>query len=151
MPATRTANRLPGYLRLANPVIKALSRLGLGLGTIHVIAVPGRRSGKLRSTPVSPLTVSGHRYVIAGLSDSDWARNARAAGWGLLSRGRRTTRMTLREVTDPAEQRRVLRAFPTEVPHGVDFFVRTGVVPGPTPDDFEQGAGRCVIFELVPD
>lgn len=79
--------------------------------------------------------------MIAGLSDSDWARNARATGWGLLSRGRRTTRMTLREVTDPAEQRRVLRAFPTEVPHGVDFFVRTGVVPGPTPDDFEQGAG----------
>ncbi|MFC7621199.1 deazaflavin-dependent nitroreductase [Microlunatus sp. GCM10028923] len=147
MTATR---QLPAYLKVANPLIKVLNRLGLSLGTMRVIAVPGRRSGRLRATPVSPLVVDGRRYVIAGLPGSDWARNARAAGWGLLSRGRRTERITLTEVTEPAEQRAVLRAFPTEVPHGVDFFVQAGVTPGITPDDFEQAAGRCAIFMITP-
>jgi hypothetical protein len=101
---TTTTYRLPGYLKIANPLIKGLNRLGLSLGTMRVIAVPGRRSGKLRATPVSPLTVEGHRYVIAGLPGSDWAKNARAAGWGLLSRGRRTERVTLTEVIEPSEQ-----------------------------------------------
>lgn len=32
-----------------------------------------------RSAPVSPLTVSGGRYVVSALPDSDWARNVRAA------------------------------------------------------------------------
>lgn len=145
-----TTPQLPGYLKVANPLIKVLNRLGLSLGTMHVIAVPGRNSGKLRATPVSPLTVDGRRYVIAGLSGSDWARNARAAGGGQLTRGRRTERVTLTEVTDPAEQRKVLRAFPTEVPHGVDFFVQAGVTPGTTPDDFEHAAGRSAIFMITP-
>lgn len=146
---TTTTYQLPGYLKIVNPLIKVLNRLGLSLGTMRVIAVPGRRSGKLRATPVSPLTVDGRRYVIAGLPGSDWARNARAAGWGLLSRGRRTERVTLTEVIGPDEQRAVLRAFPTEVPHGVDFFVQAGVTPGPTPDDFAQAAGRCAIFMIT--
>lgn len=141
--------RVPRYVRVANPLIKGLNRLGLSIGTMRVIAVPGRRSGKLRATPVSPLTVDGRRYVIAGIEGSDWAKNARAAGWGTLSTGRRTEKITLTEVTDPAEQRAALRAFPIEVPHGVDFFVQAGVVPGRTPDDFEQGAGRCVIFRIT--
>ena len=54
-------------------------------------AGPGRAVG---------LTVGGQRYVIAGLIASDWAKNARTAGWGMLSRGRRTTRVTLTELTE---------------------------------------------------
>jgi hypothetical protein len=106
-------------------VIKGLNRIGLTLGTMRVIAMPGRKSGKLRATPVSPLTVAGCRYV------------------------RRTEKITLTEVTDPEEQRAVLRAFPTEVPQRVDLFVQAGVVAGRTPDDSERGAGRCVIFLIT--
>ncbi len=73
---------LPTWLPYANRVVRALSRLGLPLGTVRVLTVPGRRSGEPRSTPVSPLTVAGRRYVVAGLPQSDWARNVRAAGHG---------------------------------------------------------------------
>jgi deazaflavin-dependent oxidoreductase (nitroreductase family) len=82
--------------------VRTVSRLGIPLGTIHVLTVPGRRSGKPRSTPISPLTVNGRRYVVAGLPDSDWARNVRAAGHAELSQGRRRVSVTLTEVTDPA-------------------------------------------------
>ena len=141
---------LPSWLPVANRIVKALQRIGLPLGTIHVLTVPGRVSGRPRTTPVSPLVVDGHRYVIAGLSQSDWARNARAAGRGELARGRRRQAVALREVTDPALRRTVVRAFPTEVPHGVEFFVRTGLVEGPAPEQFAAAADRVAVFEVSP-
>ncbi|WP_152362422.1 deazaflavin-dependent nitroreductase [Microlunatus speluncae] len=147
---TSSSYQVPRYVRWANPLIKVLNRLGLTIGTMRVIAVPGRKSGRLRSTPVSPVTVQGRRYAIAGISGSDWAKNARAAGWGTLSTGRRTEQIALTEVIDPDEQRAVLRTFPVQVPHGVDFFIQAGVVTGPTPEEFERGVGRCVIFRITP-
>ena len=78
---------LPRWFRAANYAVRAMSRIGLRMGPVCVLTVPGRRTGKPRSAPVSPLTVSGGQYVVAGLPDSDWARNVRAAGHAQLSRG----------------------------------------------------------------
>jgi deazaflavin-dependent oxidoreductase (nitroreductase family) len=131
-----------------NRVVRFLQRLGLQLGTIHVLTVPGRTSGTSRATPVSPLTVDGRRYVIAALPQADWARNVRAAGTGELAHGRRRQRVALAEVTDPDLRRAVVRAFPTEVPHGVPFFVRLGLVRAGDPDEFAGIADRVAVFEL---
>ena len=142
------AGTLPGWLRPANRLVKGLQRLGLPLGTIHVLTVPGRVSGAPRSTPVSPLTVEGRRYVVAGLPHGDWARNVRAAGSGELTQGRRRSTIVLREVTDPAERRDVMTAFPTEVPGGVFFFVRLGLVAKGTPAEFAAASDEVAVFEL---
>jgi deazaflavin-dependent oxidoreductase (nitroreductase family) len=139
---------LPSWLPAANRLVRLLQRLGLRLGTIHVLTVPGRVSGAPRPTPVSPLTVDGRRYVIAGLPQSDWARNARAAGRGELAYGRHRHAVTLAEVTDPDLRRAVVRTFPTEVPHGVPFFVRLGLVRSGRPGDFAAIADRVAVFEL---
>lgn len=139
---------LPRWLPAANRLVRLMQRLGLQLGTIHVLTVPGRVSGAPRPTPVSPLTVDGRRYVIAALPQADWARNARAAGTGVLTYGRRTQSVTLTEVTDPELRRAVVRAFPTEVPHGVQFFVRLGLVKGGDTDEFAGVADRVAVFEL---
>jgi deazaflavin-dependent oxidoreductase (nitroreductase family) len=139
---------LPSWLPFANRVVRALSRLGLPLGTIRVLVVPGRRSGEPRATPVSPLTVDGRRYVISALPQSDWARNIRAAGRGELVRGRRRAPVTLTEITDPEVTRAVLRAFPREVPGGVPFYVRLGLVQRADPDQFEAVADRVAVFRL---
>jgi hypothetical protein len=88
-------------------------------------------------------------YVgIAALPKSDWARNVRAAGTGELAYGRRRQRVALSEVTDPDLRRTVVRAFPTEVPHGVPFFVRLGLVKAGDPDEFAGIADRVAVFEL---
>lgn len=142
---------LPRWLPYANGIVKAFSRLGAPLGTIRVLEVPGRRSGLPRATPVSPLSVSDREYVIAGIPDADWALNAAAAGRGTLVQGRRRRPVRLEEVTDLAERRSVMRAFPTHVPHGVPFFVRIGLVDGPDPDQFEQAADRVRVFEILGD
>ena len=137
---------LPGWLKPVNRLVKLLSRAGLPLGTIHVLSVPGRSTGALRTTPVSPLTVDGKRYIVSPLPTSDWVRNAQAAGWGLLAAGRKSERVRLEEVADPVEKAAVLRAFPTEVPGGVSFFIRVGAVTTGSPDEFEAAAPGCVVF-----
>lgn len=139
---------LPSWLPAVNRLVKLLQRLGVPLGTIHVLTVPGRVSGAPRATPVSPLTVDGRRFVIAALPQADWARNVRAAGRGRLAYGRRHSTVTLTEVTDPDLRRVVMRAFPTEVPHGVEFFVRIGLVRGADPEEFAAAADRVAVFEL---
>lgn len=140
--------RLPRWLKPANRIVKILHALGLRLGTIRVLTVPGRNSGKLRSTPVSPLTVGAARYIVAGLPDGDWAKNARAAERGLLRNRRSQEEVRLREITDAHLNTEVMRAFPTEVPHGVDFFVQLGLVDGPEPESFAGASAQVAVFEL---
>lgn len=141
--------RLPGWLPTANRVVKLMNRVGVPLGTIRVLVIPGRVSGIARATPVSPLLLSGRRFVIAGLPDADWALNARAAAHGELVRGRRREPVRLIEVDEPALCKEVMRAFPVEVPHGVPLFVKIGLVTGADPGQFAAAADQVAVFELV--
>ncbi|WP_281189950.1 nitroreductase family deazaflavin-dependent oxidoreductase [Millisia brevis] len=119
------------------------------VGPTRVLTVPGRRTGEPRSTPVTPITVDGARYVIAALPNADWARNIRAAGHGELAQGRRRVAYTIREVADLDVCRSVLRAFPVQARGGVPFYVRLGLVDGPDPDQFAAVADKVAVFELI--
>ena len=125
-----------------------LSKLGIGgeKGPL-VLTVAGRKTGKPRSTPVTPMTVDGSRYVVGGLPGADWVANARAAGTATLHRGRRAQQVRMTEI--PAEQARpLLRQFPTLVPTGVGFIRNAGLVDKGTPDEFEALAGRLPVFRF---
>lgn len=137
---------LPGWLSLVNPVVAFLQRLGLVVGPMCLISVPGRRSGRMRTTPVSLLVVDGRRYVVAGTGEADWVENARRAGWAILSRGRREERVRLVEL--PVEERApILREFPEKVPGGVTFFRRLYGISG-SPEEFAGLAPRCPVFRI---
>ncbi|MDQ2787855.1 MAG: nitroreductase/quinone reductase family protein [Chloroflexota bacterium] len=142
--------RLPRWLKPMNRVNMAIQRLGLPIGPVHVLSVPGRTSGVLRSTPVTPLIVDGHRYIIGGQTDADWVKNARASGWGMLATGRNRQRVTLTEL--PIEERApILRAFPRLVPGGVPFFRQLyGLPKDPAglPEAFAALAPRCSVFRI---
>jgi hypothetical protein len=145
----KVTGRLPAWLPAANRVVRALARLGVPLSAIHVLTVPGRTSGRPRPTPVVPLTVAGHRYVVAGIPQADWARNARAAGHGTLRTRGVTRAVLLTEVLDPEVKRAVLHAFPTEVPGGVAFFQQLGLVERGDPDEFAAVADQVAVFEVA--
>ena len=138
--------KLPGWLKLFNPVIIVLQRLGVAVGTMRLLSVPGRKSGKLRTTPVSPLTVDGKRYIVAGLEESDWVKNVRTSGWAILARGRKQERVILVELS-PEERAPILRAFPREVPHGIQFFQHLYGVTG-DPEEFAALAPLCPMFRV---
>lgn len=142
--------RPPWWLKYVNKVMIGLNKLGVGSdkGPV-VLTVTGRKSGKPRSTPVTPMTVDGHRYIVGGLPKGDWAANARAAGEATVHQGRKDQRVRVVEI--PVEQARpLLRQFPVLVPTGVGFMRNAGLVTGPNPDEFEALAGRCPVFRLDP-
>ena len=140
------AGRLPRWLKLANPVIVALQRRGVVIGTMRLLSVPGRKSGELRTTPVSPMTTDGERYIIAGFEGADWVKNVRSAGWGILARGRKEERVNLVELPT-GERAPVLRKFPPKVLHGVQYFRQLYGIDG-TPEEFEALASRCPVFRV---
>jgi deazaflavin-dependent oxidoreductase (nitroreductase family) len=139
----------PRYLKPMNKLMVAVQKLGLPTGPAMVLTVPGRRSGKPRSTPMTPFQVDGGLYVVAGYPGADWAANARAAGTGTLSRGRRRRQVRIVELT-AAQARPILRIFPVEVPVGVAFAKSSGMVVDGTPDEFEALAGRIAVFRFDP-
>lgn len=140
--------RPPWWLKYVNKVMIGLQKLGVNFGPV-VLTVPGRKSGKPRSTPVTPMTVDDKVYVVGGLPRSDWTANARAAGEGTLHRGRHTERVRLFEMS-VEDARPLLRKFPVKVPSEVGFVKNAGLVTGPNPDEFEALAGKCPVFRLDP-
>jgi deazaflavin-dependent oxidoreductase (nitroreductase family) len=142
--------RPPWWLKPLNRVYMAMLKLGLPVSGKEgpvVLTVTGRNSGQPRSTPITPMYIDGERYVVGGFPGADWVRNAQADPHATLTQGRRTERVTMVEI--PAEQARpLLRAFPTEVPTGVGFMKRTGLVTHGTPEEFEALAGRCSVFRF---
>lgn len=140
--------RPPWWLKYVNRVFIGLSKLGIGgdKGPV-ILTVAGRKTGKPRSTPVTPMTVEGSRYVVGGLPGADWVANARAAGTATLHQGRRTQQVRMTEMP-PDQARPLLRQFPTLVPTGVSFIRNAGLVDKGTPDEFEALAGRLPVFRF---
>jgi deazaflavin-dependent oxidoreductase (nitroreductase family) len=132
-----------------NKVLMAVQKLGVPTGPAMVLTVPGRKSGKPRSSPMTPFQVDGDLYVVAGYPGADWAANARAAGTGTLSKGRRSRPVRIVELT-AAQARPILRVYPSEVPVGVSFAKSSGMVVDGTPDEFEALAGRLAVFRFEP-
>jgi len=141
--------RPPWWLKPANKVFIQMSRLGMSFGgeSPVVLTVAGRKSGREESTPVTPMTVDGKQYVVAGFPGADWVANARAAGHATVARGRTVRRVTMVELSAD-DARPLLRVFPTEVPTGVGFMKRAGLVTEGRPEEFEALAGRCAVFRL---
>ncbi|OBK22704.1 nitroreductase family deazaflavin-dependent oxidoreductase [Mycobacterium asiaticum] len=141
----------PWWLKPANKVFIQMSKLGMKFGgeSPVVLTVPGRKSGKPRSTPITPMNFEGHRYVVGGFPGADWVRNVRAASEVTLQRGRTVERVRLVELA-PEDAKPVLRAFPDEVPTGLSFMKRAGLISEGRPEEFEALAGRCAVFRFDP-
>ncbi len=69
---------------------------------VGVLSVPGRKSGRWRSTSVAVLEHGGDRYLVGAYGHTEWSRNLHAAGHGRLKRKGRTEEFRVEEV--PAEQ-----------------------------------------------
>jgi deazaflavin-dependent oxidoreductase (nitroreductase family) len=139
--------RPPRYLKPMNKFMMAVQKLGIPTGPAMVLTVPGRKTGKPRSTPMTPFEHDGGLYVVAGYPGADWASNARAAGAGTLSRGRKSRPVRIVEL-GPADAAPVLRSFAEKVPVGVGFAKRAGLVREGTPDEFAALAGQLSVFRF---
>jgi deazaflavin-dependent oxidoreductase (nitroreductase family) len=98
------------WRRALNALVRPLARLGLTGPRTHLLTVPGRTSGRPWSTPVSIVRDGEARWLVAPYGDRNWVKNARAAGWVELRRGRRSERLPVEELP-AAEAVSVLRRY----------------------------------------
>jgi hypothetical protein len=148
MPADAASFAKPGAVdRIFGRTLAFLVRIGLVRGHFYVLEVRGRRSGRIIALPVDLLELDGRRYLVCARGNSNWVRNARAAGEVALVRALRRRRYALREL--PAEARpAVLKAyldrFATEVQR---FFP---IPKGSAVAAFDDLARHYPVFELQP-
>jgi deazaflavin-dependent oxidoreductase (nitroreductase family) len=94
--------RLSHWRRALNAVVRPLARLGLTGPRTHLLTVPGRRSGKPWSTPVSIVRDGETRWLVAPYGDRNWVKNTRVAGSVELRRGRWHRRFGAEELAPDA-------------------------------------------------
>jgi len=142
-------SRAPRWLKPINKIYMALMRRGVYFGAEQpvVLTAPGRKTGKPRSTPITPMEVDGQRYIVAVFPGADWVANVRATQQVTLTDKGYTERVELVELP-VAEARPVLRLFPVQVPAGIGFLKHAGLIADGTPEEMEGLAGVLPVFRV---
>jgi hypothetical protein len=136
-----------GLEHMFGRILTSLVRIGLIRGHFYVLEVRGRNSGKAISLPVDPLDFAGRRYLVCARGNSNWVRNARAAGEVVLARAMRRRRYGVREL--PADARPpILKAYLDRFANEVQRFFP--VAKGSAVEAFNDLATRYPVFELLP-
>jgi deazaflavin-dependent oxidoreductase (nitroreductase family) len=137
--------RLTVPRRLVNAVVTPLVRVGVGPRHTYLLSVPGRRTGRIYRTPVTLVEDAAGRWLVAPYGERSWVKNARAAGWVELRRGRSLERVHVEEVP-PAERAPILRAYLRQVPVTRDFFDAARDAPV---EAFAAEAHRHPVFRVL--
>lgn len=133
--------------RAANALIRWLAELGISISGTRALRVRGRKSGKRRGVVVNVLTTDGVDYLVSPRGNTQWARNARAAG--VVDMGprwhSRSARIT--EVADAAKPhllKRYLDRWFWEVKGHV-----AGLTPDSSEDELRVAAPSIPVFALA--
>ena len=87
-----------GFTRRAvNSIMGAMTRRGLG--STYLLTTKGSRTGLDRTTPVIPVEIGAHRYLVSPYGDVGWVHNVRASGRVTLGRGDQSDTFEAREVS----------------------------------------------------
>lgn len=108
------AYRVGVWTRGINWAFRRMTEAGLGARYRYILTVPGRKTGRLLSTPIDAIEHGGSRWLVAGYGPANWVQNARAAGEVTLSRGDQAKRFEVEEV-EPNEAVPVLRQYMREI------------------------------------
>jgi len=132
--------------KIFNGAFGLIVRFGGGLKYNYELEVRGRKSGKVFRTPVNLLEFKGKRFLIGTRGETQWARNARAAGEIVLRKGSERMAFKLREL-DNAEKPEILKEFLLRFAKTVQryYVARSGAAAA----EFGQDAVKMPVFELI--
>ena len=142
-------NKAPMSVRAANVMTTTLLRAGVklkGAGNypMYLLTVRGRKSGQPRTVPIAIWEHNGKRYVGSVFGIVDWVRNLRAAGEAILTRGRRSETINVRELPQ-GEAAIVLRE---DIKGGNPFARNYGVTVDSSLEEFERAVLTHPVFVL---
>ncbi|HEX2283497.1 MAG TPA: nitroreductase/quinone reductase family protein [Mycobacterium sp.] len=133
--------------RAGNELIRWLAEAGVSIAGTTALRVRGRKTGKRRGVVVNLMTVDGREYVVSPRGNTQWARNARAAGVVEMGPRWRSREVRIAEVSDDAKPellKRYLDRWYWEVKGHVG-----GLTPESTQADLRAAAPSIPVFELL--
>lgn len=133
--------------RVFNEAIRHLAELGIGIAGSRALRVRGRNSGEWRSVVVNVLAVDGREYVVSPRGNTQWVRNARAAGSVQTGPRWHRRQVDVRELPDAAKPeliRRYLERWYWEVKGHSG-----GLTPSSTDSEVKEIAASIPVFELA--
>lgn len=133
--------------RAVNGVFRCLAEAGISIAGTQALRVRGRKTGKRRGVVVNLLSVDGRDYLVSPRGNTQWARNARAAGAVEIGPRWHSRDVRVAEVPDDAKPdllRRYLDRWYWEVKGHVG-----GLTPDATEADLRSAASSIPVFELV--
>lgn len=143
--ATRYDQPTPAA-RAFNELFRLLAEIGISVAGTVAIRVRGRKTGKRRGVVVNLLTVDGRDYLVSPRGNTQWVRNARAAGSIEMGPRWRSREVGIAEVADdakPALLKRYLDRWFWEVKGHVG-----GLTPESSDAELSATAPSIPVFEL---
>ena len=92
-----------------NALVALLAKFGISFRDGYRLLVVGRKSGKIYVIIVNVPTIDGEKYLVAPRGETQWVRNARAAGEVVLEKGSSKIPYTLEEISGPKKKFRACR------------------------------------------
>jgi hypothetical protein len=132
--------------RVFNRIFGYLVSLGFGFSVQLRARGPGRKSGKLHSTPVNVLETKGRRFLVAPRGRTQWVRNAEASGETTLKKKGVRQKFRLRPIAD-LEKPEVLKAYLDTFRREVQRYFP--VPAGSPPTAFAELTSSYPVFEIV--
>jgi hypothetical protein len=133
--------------KTANGFFRLLAEAGVGVAGTRAIRVRGRKTGKRRGVVVNLMSVGGRDYLVSPRGNTQWARNARAAGEIELGPRWRSRDVRIVEISDEAKPeilQRYLDRWFWEVKGHVG-----GLTPQSTEEELLAAAPSIPVFQLT--
>jgi deazaflavin-dependent oxidoreductase (nitroreductase family) len=133
--------------RIAAALTRTLLRAGVKLGTMSLLTVRGRKSGQPQTVLVLLVEQDTERFLVAPYGVVQWVRNLRAAGTAMLTRGRRSETISVREL-EAREAAPVLKQY-LLLPVSAGVRAYFDVTKDSPLSAFEQEAARHPVFQIT--
>lgn len=133
--------------RATNVVFRWLAEAGISIAGTRALRVRGRKTGQLRGVVVNLMTVDGRDFVVSPRGNTQWVRNARAAGEVEMGPRWRGKTVRISELADDAKLellKRYLDRWYWEVKGHVG-----GLTPQSTDEQIRAVAPSIPIVELL--
>jgi deazaflavin-dependent oxidoreductase (nitroreductase family) len=133
--------------KVGSAVIRWLAETGVSIQGTAALRVRGRKSGAMRSVVVNLMTVDGVEYLVSPRGNTQWARNARAAGEVQTGPRWRRRGARITELADDAKSP-ILKAYLDRWYWQVKDYVG-GLTPQSTPEEMTAAAPTIPVFVLA--
>ncbi|RKS09899.1 deazaflavin-dependent oxidoreductase (nitroreductase family) [Nocardiopsis sp. Huas11] len=133
--------------RTANAVIGNFVKYGACPPEMHLLTTRGRKSGFLRTIPISVLDSERGRFLVAPFGEVDWVRNLRKDGFATLRQGGWIELISVREL-EPEEAAPLLREY-LQHPRAAMVGPYFETPPEAPAEAFAEEADRHPVFAIV--